>query len=67
MSGEESRVYLFVSGLMFAVIALLHLLRLVNGWQLELGPWSLPMWVSWGGAIGPGLLSAWGFRLATRG
>jgi hypothetical protein len=58
------RSYLLVSGAVFAVVAALHLLRVVNGWNFVIGPWDLPMWVSWLGASGPGLLAAWAFRLA---
>lgn len=62
----DSRPYLLVSGLVFAVVAVLHLLRVVNGWSFQLGPLDLPMAVSWLGAIVPGILSVWAFRLATR-
>ena len=59
-----SRPYLLISGIVFGVVAVAHLLRVVNGWALELGPWSVPMWLSWVGSIGPAALSAWAFRLA---
>lgn len=60
------RPYLLVSGVLFCLVAILHLLRVVNGWELQFGPWSVPMWFSWGGTIIPGALSVWAFRLAGR-
>ena len=42
----NSRVYLILSGSIFGIIAVLHLLRVVNGWDLVLGPWSVPVWIS---------------------
>ena len=60
------RLYFLVCGCIFGAVALLHLLRLVNGWGLVLGPWPLPMWLSWTGALVPALLCMWGLRLASR-
>lgn len=62
----DTKPYLLVSGLVFAVVAVLHLLRVLNGWSFQLGPMDLPMSVSWLGAIVPGLLAVWALRLATR-
>ncbi len=61
-----TRAYLIVSGLLFGLVAVLHLLRVANGWAFELGPWSLPMSFSWLGALIPGLLCAWALRTAWR-
>jgi len=60
------RPYLLISGVAFCLVAILHLLRVLNGWELQYGPWAVPMWVSWGGAVFPGILSVWAFRLAGR-
>lgn len=62
----KARPYLLVCAVVFLLVALLHLLRVLNGWELQYGPWPVPMWVSWGGTIGPGILGAWAFRLAAR-
>ena len=43
----SARTYLVISGAIFGTVAVLHLLRIVNSWSLELGAWSVPMWVSW--------------------
>ena len=62
----NARGYLVVSGSVFGLVAVLHLLRVINGWEVVVGPWSAPMAVSWLGAIFPAVLSVWAFRLATR-
>ncbi len=35
----NTRAYLVISGIIFGVVAVLHLLRLVNDWSFQLGPW----------------------------
>ena len=62
----NARPCLLVSCVVFFLVAILHLLRVINGWELQYGPWPVPMWVSWGGTIVPGLLGVWAFRLAGR-
>lgn len=59
-----ARPYLFISGFVFGLVALLHLLRLVNGWSAEIAGQSVPAWVSWVGLVVAGALCAWGVRLA---
>lgn len=61
-----ARTYLVSSGVLFGFVAALHLLRVVNGWEMVIGPWAFPMAVSWLGTLVPGALSAWAFRLAFR-
>jgi hypothetical protein len=60
------RAYLLISGTFFGIVAVLHLLRVVNSWAFVLGPWSFPIWVSWLGTVVPGVLSIWALRLASR-
>ena len=62
----NSRTYLAVSGTVFGIVAVLHLLRVVNGWAVVVGPWSAPMGVSWLGTIFPAVLGVWAFWLASR-
>ena len=63
MPEEEpmSTYYALVSSLIFAVVAGAHLLRLLNQWAVQLGPFSVPMSVSWAGVVISALLSMWGF------
>jgi hypothetical protein len=56
-----SSYYAVVSALIFAAVAAAHLLRLLNRWAVQLGPYSVPMSVSWIGLVIAALISAWGF------
>ena len=60
------RPYLLLSGVIFAVVALLHLLRLVYSWPAQLGAWTMPMGFSWIGLLAAGTLAAWAFSLSAR-
>ena len=62
----NSRAYLVISGTIFGIVAILHLLRVVNGWAVVVGPWSAPMWISWLGTLLPAALCVWALRLASR-
>ena len=42
---------------MFAVVAVVHALRIVFGWEVMIGDWDMPMWVSWFGVVFAGWLS----------
>ena len=56
-----SNYYAGVTALIFAIVAIVHLLRLVKGWSVQIGPHSIAMSVSWLGLVVSGLLAIWGF------
>jgi hypothetical protein len=56
-----SNYYAIVSAVIFAVVAIAHLIRLLNRWAVNLGPHTVPMSVSWIGLVISALLSVWGF------
>ena len=60
------RTYLLVSATVFGIVALVHAIRLFNGWPAQLGPVSIPLAASWLGVLVPGALSACGFILLRR-
>jgi len=62
----KGRAYLLISGSIFGVVAVLHVLRLVNGWPFQVGPWVLPVALSWVGAAVAAGLCLWAFRLSSR-
>ncbi len=62
----STRAYLVISAAIFGIVAILHLLRVVNSWALVLGPWSAPIWVSWLGTLVPAGLCVWAVRSASR-
>jgi len=49
------------------VIALVHLLRIIYGWKVVIGPWSVPNSVSWVALVVAGYLGYEGIRLGRRG
>ena len=62
----NQKTYCGISATIFAVVALAHLIRLFNGWSVEIDATTVPMLVSWLGFIGPGTLAVWGFREARK-
>jgi len=56
-----STYYAVISALVFAVVAVAHLIRLANRWAVQLGPYSVPMSASWIGLVIATLISVWGF------
>ncbi|MGA7796572.1 MAG: hypothetical protein WCA19_26385 [Candidatus Acidiferrales bacterium] len=42
----RQKTFSLVVGLIFLLIAVMHVLRLVLKWQAVLNGWSVPMWVS---------------------
>ena len=57
------RAYLQISGALFGLIALAHLLRLFRHWPIDLAGHMVPMWASWLGLVLAGALSIWALRL----
>ena len=60
------KTFATIAAAIFAVVALLHLLRLVMGWSVMIDAWTVPMWVSWVGLVVAGGLSYYGAQLAMR-
>jgi hypothetical protein len=42
-----------VTATLFLVVGIVHLLRIIFGWQVEIGGLSIPFWVSWLGVFWP--------------
>ena len=59
-----SNSYAAVSVLIFAIVAIMHLVRIINGWSVAIGPHNIPMSVSWAGLIVAALLALWGVSQA---
>jgi hypothetical protein len=66
ISSPKERTFLKLIGLLFLIVAVLHLARLVFGWNLILGDAVVPIWVSWLGFIIPGYLSYTSFHFALK-
>lgn len=62
----RARPFVTLSTLVFIVVALAHALRLYRHWLLQLGPYAVPVDVSWVGLVIAGLLAIWGTTLLRR-
>jgi len=56
-----SNAYAVVSALIFALVAVGHVVRLVQGWSVAIGPYNISMNVSWAALVVSALLAIWGF------
>ena len=58
-----SSSYALVSALIFVVVAIAHVVRLINRWPVVIGPYNISMNVSWAALVVAGLIAIWGFTL----
>ena len=58
--------YCVISGILFALVALAHLIRIVNGMSIVVDDYAVPMAVSWIGLVVPAALAIWAFQLARK-
>ena len=62
----KTRTYLLISGVIFGLVCLGHLLRVVFNWPLVIGTLDVPMTVSWMGMIITAGLVVWVIAMLTR-
>ena len=62
---REQKFFL-ISATVFALIALLHVFRLVTNLSVQVGAVTVPIWGSWLGAIVAAGLSIWAVRLMSQ-
>jgi len=62
----DQKTFTLIAGVIFAVVALLHLLRVYMAWPVMIGGWTVPMWVSWIGFVVAGGLSYFALSFAMR-
>ena len=62
----NARSYCIVSAVIFALVALAHVVRLLRHWPLQLGSLVIPPEASWIGLAVAALLCLWGLRAARR-
>ena len=55
------KTYMMVTATLFLVVAIIHLLRIIFGWSVEIGGLSIPFWASWLGVLVAGALAYFGF------
>jgi len=59
----KMRTYVVVSALIFTLVALVHIVRLAQGWPVVLGTLSVPVWTSMLAVLVAGGAAIWGFSL----
>lgn len=65
-SAPRERTLMYIAGIIFLAIALIHLARLAFGVSILLGDFSVPLWLSWLGVVIAGYLSYASFHFAGR-
>lgn len=58
--------YLLISATIFALVALLHFVRILANWSVQVGTVTFPLWGSWLGLLIGAALSIWAFRLMSQ-
>jgi len=58
------KTFSLVTGGLFLVIAVVHLARIIYGWEITLNTLAIPMWVSWTALAVMGFLAYSGLQLA---
>ena len=61
-----AKSYIAIAAIIFAVVAIGHLVRIVQGWQVQLGDLGVAMSVSWAALIVSAALAVWGAVLLRR-
>ncbi|HZE08250.1 MAG TPA: hypothetical protein VE110_05780 [Gemmatimonadaceae bacterium] len=62
----NNRAYCAISGVVFAIVALMHLWRYVLDLPLQIGAWQVSRALSLVGALAAGLLAVWAFAGARK-
>ena len=59
----DQKTFNLATGVIFAIVTLLHIVRLYMGWPVVIGTWAAPAWLSWAACVVGGILTYSGFRL----
>jgi hypothetical protein len=59
------KTFELIAGVLFGIVALLHFFRIAHGWNVTIGTWIVPMWVSWLGLVIPAVLAYYGVKLGS--
>ena len=62
----RERTYLMVAGVIFTIVAVVHIWRVFFGITVEIDGWTLPLWLSWIGVLITTYLAYTSFHLAAR-
>jgi hypothetical protein len=62
----KTKAFVIVSTFIFALVAVMHLIRLMLGWSVVLGMTSVPLWVSLLVVLISAGIAIWGLTLMRR-
>jgi hypothetical protein len=57
----SQKIYMTLTAVVFLAVAIVHLLRIIFGWPVEIGGLSIPFWISWLALLVAGALAYFGF------
>jgi uncharacterized membrane protein len=58
------KIFALISGVIFLLIAILHVLRVAYAWDAVIGGWEVPKWISWVAIVVGVYLGYEGLRLS---
>jgi hypothetical protein len=61
-----TKSYIAISAIIFALVAVGHIARLVQGWDVQVGGMGIAMPVSWAALVVTAALAVWGGMLLRR-
>ena len=67
MSQLTIKIYLGISGVIFGIVAAIHLIRAINSWSFVIGPFAIPVVVSWIGFLLTATLCFFALRIISKG
>ena len=59
----SQKTFTLTAGVVFSLITVLHVLRLLFGWEAVIGGWDVPLWISWAALAVSGYLAYTAFKL----
>jgi len=59
----NTKTYCAVTATVFALVAIVHLVRALQEWPVTIGMWSAPVALSWCAVLGAASLSVWAIAL----
>jgi hypothetical protein len=62
----EQKTFSLTAGIVFALVALGHLWRIAQGWEITANGTMIPMWVSWVALVITAILAFYGLRFGAR-
>ncbi|MBI2100844.1 MAG: hypothetical protein HYT47_02390 [Candidatus Vogelbacteria bacterium] len=62
----KPRKYFVITSMIFTLIGILHLVRIIKGYEAQIGSFVIPLWVSWLAVILALILATAGSKLARK-